>query len=85
MRVVNAAAAVKFRDGQPSMTARQALQATGQPHALDSLNAKRLQYLPRLLQNAPPPLLVLLDLAPSWRKALLADLLWIAERSSKLA
>ena len=49
------------------------------------MKAKRLQYLPRLLQNAPPPLLILLDLAPSWRKALSADLLWIAERSSKLA
>ena len=35
MRVVNAAAAVKYRDGQPSKTARQALQATGQPHVAD--------------------------------------------------
>jgi len=85
MRVVNAAAAVTYRDGVPSLTAPDALRATKQPRAEEALRAKRLCYLPRLLRFAPAPLLVLLDLAPSWRNALIADLEWLSAGSTKVA
>jgi hypothetical protein len=55
-----------------------------QPRADDALRAKRPCYLPRLVRFAPAPLLVLFDLAPSWRNALGADLEWLSAGSTKV-
>ena len=85
MRVVNAAAAVTFSEGVPSLSPCEALQTTGQPTADAALRGKRLCYLPRLLMHAPAPLLVLLDCAPSWKKNVLDDFEWLWAGSSKVA
>ena len=42
-------------------------------------------YLQRLLSQAPAPLLVLLDCAPSWKKNVLDDFEWLWAGSSKVA
>ena len=74
LKALSAAAAVKYVNGESSISQWQVHRTTGQPPVATWLTVRRLRYLQRVLAHAPAPLLWLLDTDRKWISLVIADL-----------